>query len=371
VGTLDNIMLTGWSQVALTTYAANTGDLRYQEEGALLFKPIRHGKTCYAHNAHSFTRSIIDNWRHSITKLYACEPHWVFPLCNAYAYSGLLPYDRVNGTHHARDNHAALVHQLEADFLLPDGSVRAVLNTLTGWRWLSRGMPVQSSLILLLQLCRVSNAFHPGYARRWYLIAREKFLAIDTEGHLQLKELSWDELLDLGNYRKTPGYLLGVLALAAREHGDELMARAALNEADRRFTRVVRDGVLAYEGISTIANINLAAARMAGFRDWQNMIAYGINAEKISGPILAGCVYPNVLVAAAHGDKDSLELVLYPGGLPSSDPQILHIERLEPNSRYRIEGVEEAAIETSNQQTNTTLNVILKGRTELRLYRED
>jgi hypothetical protein len=368
VGTLDNVMLTGWSQVALTTYAANTGDLRYQQGGALPFKPMRKSHRTYPHNAHTFTDSIVANWKHSPTALYACEPHWVFPLCNAYAYAGLVPYDRINGTSHAADHHAKLVSQLEADFLLPNGEARPVLSTLTGWSWLGHSFPPQVGAVFLLQLSRVANAFHPGYARRWYLMAREECVEIDETGRLKLRHIQWEELIDGGHYRKNPGYLLSMLAQAAREHGDEVIAEAALREVELRLARSAMPGVLAYDNVSNLTNINIAMARLAGPNDWQHLIVRGPAPATLLGPVLAECLYPDVLVAAAHGDVDGLDLVLHPGRDPG--PQTLRIDRLQPNSRYRIEGATQPQIETVAGQTSAQLTAVLDGRTVVKLRRE-
>lgn len=375
VGTLDNVMLTGWSQIALTTYAATTGDLRYQAPGALAFRPMQRSARTHAHDAHSFTRSIVDNWQRAATTLYACEPHWVFPLCNAYAYSGLVPYDRVNGTRHAAKHHAALLKQLEADYLLPDGNVLPVVNSLTGWTWLARGVPAQASLAFLLQLCRVAHAFHPGYARRWYLVARDRFVALDDAGRLQLHGMDWASLIDAGHYRKGPAYLLSLLALAAREHGDEPIAQAALREAELR----TDPGASSAPSMSTATRISLAAARLAGVGDWQTMIVRGPAPRTLQGPVLTGCRYPDVLVAAAHGDLDGLELVLYPGqpdGAPARTTQQrtnltnLTIERLQPGARYRVHGAIESWIETGPEQHTASITVALDGRTAVRLQRQ-
>jgi hypothetical protein len=292
----------------------------------------------------------------------------VFPLCNAYAYAGLVPYDRINGTSHAADHHAKLVSQLEADFLLPNGEARPVLSTLTGWSWLGHNFPPQVRAVFLLQLSRVANAFHPGYARRWYLMAREEFVEIDESDRLKLRHIKWEELMDGGHYRKNPGYLLSLLAQAAREHGDEAIAEAALREVDLRLTRSSTPGVLAYDTVSTLTNINIAIARLAGTNDWQNLIVNGLAPTTLQGPVLAECLYPDVLVATARGDIDGLDMVLYPGRDPG--PQTLRIDRLQPSSRYCIEGANQLLIETAAEQTSAQLTVVLDGRTVVKLRRE-
>src|SRR5690606_36028459 len=62
IGTKDNIMLTGWSLIALATYSANTGDTRYRQPGALKFKPFKYFSKTYAHDEHSFVKALTWNW---------------------------------------------------------------------------------------------------------------------------------------------------------------------------------------------------------------------------------------------------------------------------------------------------------------------
>jgi hypothetical protein len=96
IGTRDNVMLTGWSLIALSTYAANTGDLRYQRTGALKFRPSSSQRRLIR-TTHTASHSrILWNWRES-PYVFRCEPHWIFAICNILAMCGLIPYDRVNG----------------------------------------------------------------------------------------------------------------------------------------------------------------------------------------------------------------------------------------------------------------------------------
>lgn len=367
IGTIDNVMLTGWSLVALSTYAANTGDLRYQKPGALPFRPFRSKERTYDHDANSFTASILRNFRHSATSLYACEPFWVFPLCNAYAYCGLVAQDRVDGHKHATQWHPQLLDQLEADFMLKDGTVRSMLCTLSGWSWMGgRGFPAHVTLFFLLSACRVFNAFHPGYARRWYVMLRDTHLSVN-DGELQFKGgVDWADLFDMGHYRKGVGQMLAMVAQAAREHGDDEVAEAALRAAGTRLQRIARDGVMAYEGVSNVGNINLAAARWLGPSDWLNLIVRGPDPKTFEGPVLTGCRYPDVLVALARGDAQGLNLVLYPGVAPAV--QTLRIERLRAHASYLLSGaVNDTVVADGNGAA--TLRVPLQDRTELRLQR--
>ncbi|HDR9503693.1 TPA: hypothetical protein QDC06_007043 [Burkholderia cepacia] len=360
IGTIDNVMLTGWSLIGLTTYAANTGDFRYQESGALEFKPFKNRSITFNHDAQSFVESLMRNWDHCPLYLYPCEPFWSFPICNVLAFCGVVPYDRVNGTDFSGTVREAFLRSFEEEFLLPDGSPKAVVSSLTGYGSLSRTSP-QVELAFLLWMARAMNAIHPGYAKRWYALARAEFLEL-TNCELTLKGVKWEECFDTGNYGKNPGFILAGIALAAREHGDDAMAEAALRKADELLVRVSDPAVYAFERISTAANLNLAAARWSRRNDWQDLINVGPDRHALDGPILTDCVYPRVLVAKAVSDGVGLDLVLYNG--QEAGTESITLERLMPGTRYQVTGAIQSEFD-SGPLGVASLKVCIDGRTEV------
>ena len=189
IGTRDNIMLTGLSLPPLTTYAANTGDLRYERGGALRFRPFKGRDVAYPHDAQSFVKSILWNWSVATYYHYPCEPFWIFPICNAYALCGIIAYDRVNGTGHAAGVYDRFVRVLEEEFTTPDGGVHPALSSFTGISpYAEHGLMEFDNLV---SMCQVVNAIHPGYAKRWYAFAREEYFDLGASG-LTLKQRSWE-----------------------------------------------------------------------------------------------------------------------------------------------------------------------------------
>ena len=359
IGTKDNVMLTGLSLPALTCYTENTGDRRYERQGALQFRPCRSSRTSYGHDAGSFVESIVWNWRRSPYFLYPCEPHWVFPICNAYALCGIKPFDRCNGTEFAADAYPSFMRMLDSEFVAPGGSLQPELSALIGispfWN------VTQMQMDNLLSVSQVFNGVHPGYARLWYVFGRHEYLKLTPDG-LQLTQGSWSDCTDFGNYQNNPGMALGTIALAAREHGDDIIAEAALSKASELLTPLDRKGVLAYQDISNTANINLAVARWARREDWLDTICRAPSRGASTGPILTECAYPDVLVARAVSDGAKLDLVLYDGVLPGTYP--LQIERLQPNARYRVDGAQPSSfIAPANGMT--ILHVSIKNRTDV------
>lgn len=360
IDTIDNIMLTGWSLIGLSTYAANTGDLRYQERGALSFKPFKNRPVTFAHDAHSFVASLMRNWNYCSLYLYPCEPFWSFPICNVFAFCGVVPYDRVNGTSFAASVRGDFLRSFEEEFLLSDGNPKAVVSTLTGYGSLSRTNS-QVELAFLLWMAKSMNAIHPGYAKRWYALARAEFLELEN-GDLSLKGVRWEDCFDTGNYAKTPGFILAGIAQAAREHGDNEMAEAALRKADQLLSRVDDPDVFAFQGISTAANLNLAAARWSRKNDWQDLINIGPDSSSLVGPILTDCNYPQVLVARAVSDGLGLDLVLYNG--KHAGVESIKLERLMPNTDYRVTGAIQSEFHSGSEGV-AELQVNLSGRIQV------
>ena len=360
IDTIDNIMLTGWSLIGLSTYAANTGDLRYQERGVLRFRPFKNRSVTFDHDAHSFVQSLMRNWKSCPLYLYPCEPFWSFPICNALAFCGVVPFDRVNGTDFTGEIRDDFLKSFEEEFLLSDGNPKAVISTLTGYGSLSRTNP-QVELAFVLWMARTMNAIHPGYARRWYALVRAEFLEL-VDGDLSLKGVKWEDCFDTGNYAKTPGFILAGIALAAREHGDDEMAEAASRKADQLLVRVDDPNVYAFKGISTAANLNLAAARWSRRNDWQDLINVGPDSRALAGPILTECEYPRVLVARAVSDGVGLDLVLYNGN--DAGIETIKLERLMPNTCYQVTGAIQTEVESGPHGT-ANLQVHLDGRTQV------
>jgi hypothetical protein len=96
------------------------------------------------------------------------------------------------------------------------------------------------------------------------------------------------------------------------------------------------------------------------------MILDGPPSSALSGPVLTGATYPDVLVAKAFSDGADLNLVLYPGGPPSR--QRLRVERLHPGRAYAVVSGEERGSVVADADGRASIDVWLgEGRTEVRL----
>ena len=360
IGTKDNVMLTGWSLIPLTTYAANTGDTRYQQQGSLKFQPSKNNERRFSHSAHTFVESIVNNWNRNSLFLYPCEPHWTFGICNIYAMCGLFPYDRTNNTDVAGKHYDEFMNKFDNEFVAANGEMIPIVSAMTGLNRFSRPMPA-IQLLSQFAVAFHGSAVSPAYARQTYAIAKRELLEV-AGGRIKLKT-PWSKEMDIGNYKKNPSYTLANIAQAAAEQGDEVVLKAALATAEDLLPRGKDEQKFYYEEISTSSNIKLATATWSKRGDWQRLINEGPRRGAFTGPILSDCSYPQVLVARAVSDGNDLDLVLYNGSEP--DEQTLTIERLQPNSSYSVEG---ASIDTcvSDENGRLKIAVYLSGRTPVR-----
>ncbi|MDF1629884.1 MAG: hypothetical protein P1U78_08825 [Alcanivoracaceae bacterium] len=356
----DNVMLTGWSLVGITAYAANTGDTRYEQPGSLVFKPFHHGGKTFPHDSGSFIRSLLTNWRSAPYTMYPCEPYWTFPLCNAFGICGVIPYDRQHGTQYMTEHFDTMLTRFEQEFLFEDGDMVPMRSDLTGLDFATRTLPPQFGMLSQLSVAIYFNALHAGHARRAYAIARHESLRLE-EGRLDLG-IPVNLMLDVGDYSINPCLNLALVALAAHEQGDEQIAQAALREAEAARPR--RDAAtMALEDVSCATNVMLATARWARRNDWRHLINRGPQPGALKGPLLTECRYPDVLVARAISDGSNLELVLYNGA--DAGLQSLAIERLQPGGEYRRSDTGESLHANSNGCA--VVDIHLDGRTELTL----
>jgi hypothetical protein len=182
-------------------------------------------------------------------------------------------------------------------------------------------------------------------------------------GDIRLLSRSAADRLDLGNYRKSELLTLALAAIAAREHGDDGIAEAALRRVDETGEPVREGGVLRYNA-STYTNAHLALANLMRRGDWRATITQGPPAGSLAGPVLVGAKYPDVLVARAISDGEDLSLVLYPGA--AQGVVSVRIERLLPAGRYLIESDHPGTV-SADATGALELQINLQGRTPIRI----
>jgi len=351
VDTPENIMLGGYHGLMIGMYSALNDD-RYNEPGALTFR--WNDRASYPHSAGTVAAVTHRNMAGSAYTLFACEPNWIYPICNTMGMNTLLSHDRDHDTDYFVDLADALRTSYEREFLRPDGRLIGVRSNHLGLSWnFWSGEAVQLSTAYWL------HATMPDIAQRtWWLIKP----MLDETGALPA---SASNRLDPGNYRLgTQTYGRVLTMLAARELGDEETAARTQSALDEREKIVEMNGASKYAGASTFTNLYANLARFSRHSAMRDLLTFGTPYAWKTGPVLAEALYPDVMVAKAVTDGVGLELVLRPGN--GAVRTALRLERLVPHRTYSVTGATTTEI-VATAEGEAVLEVDLGGRLEIRV----
>lgn len=350
----DNIMLSGWSGLTIGNYISTTGDQRYCAPGSL---PFTYGDKTYPYDFHAIAEAIFQNFRKSPWCLYACEPNWVYNMCNESGLVVLKQHDRLFGSTYFSEIGERFTRNIEREFMTPDGRVIALRSSRLGF-----SLPFLTSPTADAQFSLWGNPLFPDLAQRVWQIMRREFMRIDDDGFVEIDTKSWDTI-DGGNYRKSNISTMFNARMAAQEFGDREFADAVMKTMNQQHQLVTKDGHRYFDDGSVLANAMCCWGNVLNKNGLADLINHDLPDNIRKGPILSGCSYPEVLVAKAvsHTGRN-LELVLYPG--TEKRRQSLLIERLEAGRQYNISGAIEPAA-TADSGGGLSLQVELRGRTEI------
>ena len=355
----DNIMFGGFSSAHIALYTANTGDDRYLQPGSLSFRLNRF--RTYRHDLHTILSAGRRNHQIAVyAPLYPCEPKLTYSACNLQGNFAHLVADRIFGTNARQELVERLRPMHVTEMLCRDGVVHAGRVTPLGIR-----IPVYTSNQVEALWGWMASAFFPDLSQRVWATLRHEHLSFDASGGITIATKSYDRM-DMGNYRKSEAGPYTQFLVLAREQGDDEVADAILRKLDREYERLESNGTVSYGKASIYNMAYMIMGRIMRTGDVRHMILDGPPSSALSGPVLTGATYPDVLVAKAFSDGADLNLVLYPGG-PSSR-QRLRVERLHPGRAYAVVSGEERGSVVADADGCASIDVWLgEGRTEVRL----
>lgn len=350
----QNIMLTGFYGLQVGMYESLNDD-RYSRPAGLPFR--WSASRTYDHSYGSLAASIHRNMKASDYTLFPCEPNWIYTVCNTFGLNTLLSHDRLHGTTYAAEVLPHLRAGYEAEFVRPDGKLLGVRAEHVGLSWNFWASPsVQTTTTFWM------HAGLPEIAHRtWWLLKKDLTI---RDGLLELPRFA-TKGLDPGNYllgRDTFGQVVTIMA--SREIGDEEYAQAAQRTLDEREPIEDRDGVRRMKDASGLANLYAALGRFGRRDGLRDLVAHGVPDAWRTGPRLAECAYPDVLVARAVTDGDALDLVLLPGAGAVRTP--LAVDRLVPGREYAVTGAHETTVR-ADDAGRAMVAVDLGSRLEVRL----
>ena len=248
--------------------------------------------------------------------LLACEPNWIFPLCNLMTMAGLRAADARTGTDHWSRLAPRFLHSLEREGLAADGSFITVRSALTGI-----APPALGGIVMQALPCLFLNALAPELAQEHWARVRRR---LDSENW---RRLFWP--IDVGNYGLSRAAGYAATAAAAIELGDRHIAAECFARLDAECRSRSDQGVINRERASLWAHaVELLGrcGRPNGFRD----LVQAPPSQR--GPRLVAAPYPDVLIAKAKADGEGLALVLYPGH--GDRAPALELDGLLPDRQY-------------------------------------
>jgi len=338
VGT-ENIMFTGFVGLQMTLLRVNGVD-------EFAAAPRFHLNERWAFSEADFIDRLEDETRRSAFTLFACEPNWIYPLCNTIGASAI----RMHAPSRWADLAPRFRAALDAEFLDAFGRFVPCRSAKTGL-----ALPAIGGAMPLAMPCFFLNAVAPDIAARQWLLLRRRLL--DERGTLRRRAF-WP--IDTGNYRFTRASAYAATALAAAELGDRQVFDACLTALDDDCPSIAAGGVIHRPKASVWAHgVELMA--LAGARDGFRKLT-GRPAE--TRPRLDGLPYPEILVAAAHSTSEGLDAVLHGRGRFRA-----RLTGLEGGRVYRFEGAAAGDLR-AHAQGEIAFDINLNGRTVLKVRRE-
>ncbi len=346
----DNIMFSGFLAAQLAYYRSASGTRRFDEPGSLSFEHPSGER--YAYSLPALIEILARGYRQAEFGLLACEPNWVYPLCNAITVSALRAHDAATGTSHWEGIARRFRHALETEFITPGGRLIACRSSHTGIAVPPIGGVVMQALPSLFL-----NVVTPDIAHRQWLALRH-----DLNGR-DWRRAMWP--VDVGNYRMSRASSYAATAAAAVELGDTEAARLLLQHLDDECPLTISKDVAHRANASLWAQAVELMAR-CGRTGAIRSLATRPAPPTPTGPYIEQAGYPDILFARAVSTDGLLSAVLYPGTRPGL--KAVRIGGLEPNQSYRAATGTEQRFR-ADPSGRARLSLLLDGRTELRIAR--
>jgi hypothetical protein len=348
----ENIMYTGFVALQMVLFEASSGCTDFSNPQRF---DLRHpAGPSYACNDQYLIERLEVEYKKSDFFLIACEPNWVYPLCNTLGASAILGYDTLRHKNSWSKYEAAFRNALESEFLDAFGRYVPCRSAYTGLALAAVGgaMP-------LAMPCFFLNAMAPDLAvRQWLLLRRNLF-----DADLQFRpQAFWP--IDTGNYGFSRASAYAATALAAAELGDEMVYRHCMAALEQECPSTLKDGVIHRQHASVWAHGVEIMARAVEKNSFRDLL---LNQNKKAEFYLTDLKYPDVLVASACVEENQLKAVLYPG---LQDGRFdIFVGGLQPGQCYRIEGALSASV-VANPQGKVSFKIMLQGRTCFIFYAE-
>ena len=312
----DNIMFTGFLVAQIAFDWGATGTRKYKSPGSLVFEHPSGER--FAYSMPALIDILLRGYREAEFGLLACEPNWIYPLCNAISASAIRAYDGANGTVYWDEIEDSFRQSLETEFITTGGQLIPFRSSRTGI-----AAPPIGGVAMQAFPCLFLNALLPDIAQRQWLVLRH-----DLSGRNWRRAL-WP--VDVGNYRFSRASSYAATAAAAVELGDSDVAKRLLQFLHEECLLRVSGNVAHRSNASLWAHAVELIARCGRPGALRSLVTEP-RKSPASGPFIKDAGYPDVLVAKAINASESLLAILYAG--ERSGFKALTIGGLAPDQDY-------------------------------------
>jgi hypothetical protein len=347
----ENIMYTGFVAAQIAMYQAASGRRDYDRAGSFT---LRHSDgRAYTYDFGALVAALDRERQRSAFGLVACEPNWIYPLCNTIGAAAVKGHDRMHGGDRWGAQADVFRDRLEYEFIDLAGRFVPCRSAYAGL-----ALPVIGGAQPQAMPCFFLNATFPDLAQRHWLLLRRTLLQGSGLG-LDRRRF-WR--IDTGNYRASRASAYAGTALAAMELGDREMAQACLAALDEECS-ARHDGSGYYRPDASVwAHAVELFARCGATGAFRRLIETPRQGQRMR---LDRATYPDVLVASAAEHDGVLRAVLYPGAAPGR--REIGFAGLLAGGRYRCDGAQETEI-VADDAGAARAHVLLDGRIEIRLW---
>jgi hypothetical protein len=349
----ENIMFTGFCATQIAMYHAASGRRDYDRPASFALRP-KSGKS-YDYDFGSLIEALHRQLQRSVFTLIACEPNWIYPLCNTIGAAAIKVHDRSRGTDWWSLHEPTFRQHLEHEFIDLAGRFVPCRSTYSGFALpMIGGAQPQAMPSFFL------NATMPDIALRQWLLLRRQLVETRTPDDALARRRFWR--VDTGNYRFSRAAAFAGTALAAVEMGDQEVADLCLAALEQECPARVEADAWYRPNASVWAHAVEFFARSGaknGFRDLIDKPR-----DRAPAPMMSDVPYPDILVARAGHAHRMLTAVLYPGGQHGRFR--FRVCGLAPDASYVCDGTEQPRIR-SDRAGEAMIKVALIGRTEIRI----
>lgn len=344
----DNIMLTGFLAGQLAFHHKASPVQCFAPPQMLTFRHPSGAEFIYSEE--DLLEVLCRSYETAKHGLLACEPNWIYPLCNLITVSAIRArHDTLAGARWTAIA-PAFRKRLEEEFIASDGRLVPFRSNYVGLTGSHIGGAIMQAFP-----CFFLNAVFPDMARRQW-----EALNYDLAGR-DWKKALWP--IDIGNYGFSRAACYAATAAAATEVGDEEVAKLLLAKLDEDCPVSVSGGVAHRANASLWAHAVELVAR-CGAGDALQGLVRSLQKGLAQRPYIKDAPYPDVLVVSAHADDRSLRAVLRSGA--NGAFKRITIGGLVPDRPYIARMNEDIAF-MSDGAGEAQLNLPLNGRLVLQV----